>query len=45
MNLDGETNLKEKVAILEKFSEKNLSSYVGEINCDAPNEILDFWEG
>lgn len=45
MNLDGETNLKEKVAILDKFNENKIELYSGEMNCDMPNEILDFWEG
>ena len=27
MNLDGETNLKEKTALIEKFKEKSLGKY------------------
>ena len=45
MNLDGETNLKEKVALLESLNENKLYNVTGELNCDMPNEVLDFWEG
>ena len=45
MALDGETNLKEKMAILENFDEKETGNISGEIFCDTPNEFLDFWEG
>ena len=34
MNLDGETNLKEKIALLEEFDEKKMSIYQGDIRCD-----------
>ncbi|CDW86408.1 p-type atpase [Stylonychia lemnae] len=45
MALDGETNLKEKMAICETFDEKGIANLHGEVTCDAPNELLDYWEG
>ena len=44
MNLDGETNLKEKMAITEKFDEKDIGNMFGEVQCDTPNEHLEFWD-
>ena len=47
MNLDGETNLKDKKC----FSKDTLSSIkdcaemTGEVQCDAPNESLEDWDG
>jgi hypothetical protein len=45
MNLDGETNLKEKMAISENFDEKDIGKLAGEMIVDSPNELLDYWEG
>ena len=45
MNLDGETNLKEKNAMLEILNMKKLFELQGDINCDTPNDSLDSWEG
>ena len=45
MNLDGETNLKEKNALLEEVDETELAWIAGELRCDDPNENLDKWEG
>lgn len=45
MNLDGETNLKEKNALLEEIDDANLTWLAGELRCDDPNENLDKWEG
>lgn len=45
MNLDGETNLKEKMALCENFDEKDISKVTGEMIVDTPNELLDYWEG
>ena len=45
MNLDGETNLKEKIALLEDFDDKKMSAYQGELRCDSPNQNLDKWDG
>jgi magnesium-transporting ATPase (P-type) len=46
MNLDGETNLKEKIVFTKDFTlpriEKEL---VGHVVCDQPNESLDEWDG
>lgn len=38
MALDGETNLKEKLCILESFDEKDVANIHGNIICDTPNE-------
>lgn len=47
MNLDGETNLKDKIA-LESTSGLSdpvvLSTFVGSIECDLPNENLNSWK-
>lgn len=42
MNLDGETNLKEKIV---PYDEVNLDEISGTIDCDKPNEFLDSWDG
>lgn len=42
MNLDGETNLKEKIIPYEQL---NLDQISGTIDCDKPNEYLDSWDG
>ena len=44
MALDGETNLKEKLSILETFDEKEIVNLSGELICDSPNELLEYWE-
>ena len=44
MNLDGETNLKERMALHECLDERRLPFIQGEIKCDAPNENLERWE-
>ncbi len=44
MNLDGETNLKEKNSLLEELDEKRMNLITGETRCDQPNENLDKWE-
>jgi hypothetical protein len=41
MNLDGETNLKEKNAILERLNMKKLYEIQGTVICDSPNESLE----
>lgn len=47
MNLDGETNLKDKMAS-ESTRDKNdpitLAAYQGKISCDLPNENLNSWK-
>jgi phospholipid-transporting ATPase len=47
MNLDGETNLKEKLCLKETkpLSEEDITSMHGVIDCEGPNEYLDGWEG
>ena len=47
LNLDGETNLKEKIAPKETNfkNEKEISSLRGDLVCDSPNEFLDRWDG
>ena len=46
-SLDGETNLKEKIAIEEyqDLSEENYADLNGVIICDYPNENLNLWNG
>lgn len=47
-NLDGETNLKEKMipSQLKDFEiEKEINKLQGNLCCDTPNEYLDSWEG
>lgn len=41
LNLDGETNLKERVLPFDNIKEENLGIFEGEIICDYPNEFLD----
>ena len=45
MNLDGETNLKDKELCINTLTEKNLVSLSGQITCDEPNPSLDNWNG
>jgi len=44
MNLDGETNLKEKTALLESLEHEEMAELQGEALIDAPNDLLEFWE-
>ena len=44
MALDGETNLKEKLCILESFDDKEVANIAGEIICDSPNELIEHWD-
>lgn len=50
MNLDGETNLKEKYPFIQRFNEevlqgRNISNFSGNIICDPPKDSLDEWDG
>ncbi len=46
MNLDGETNLKEKfVFAKDKYHRDSAEDFAGFLNCDPPNENLDEWDG
>jgi magnesium-transporting ATPase (P-type) len=45
MNLDGETNLKERYLITKQVSEDNIQQLDGKIECEYPNESLEKWDG
>ena len=45
MNLDGETNLKDRELAVTTVKEKHLGSFDGQVECDIPNASLDSWEG
>lgn len=45
LNLDGETNLKDKTALLENFEDRRLALINGMIKCEYANENLEKWEG
>ena len=45
VNLDGETNLKERVLPFDSVIEKNLKKFSGSVMCDGPNPSLEFWNG
>lgn len=49
MNLDGETSLKDRELAVTgpgaPMSEADLAAFRGQIECDAPNESLDDWDG
>jgi phospholipid-translocating P-type ATPase (flippase) len=47
MNLDGETNLKEKMTFTETkdLSDEDLFNIKGKIICDEANEFLEGWDG
>lgn len=45
MNLDGETNLKEKFMFNKDLEEDAVKKIKGELVCDSPNENLDEWDG
>eukprot|EP00347_Sterkiella_histriomuscorum_P006239 403353535 len=44
MNLDGETNLKEKNVFAKEFDLPKILQLQGELVCDLPNESLDDWD-
>lgn len=46
MQLDGETNLKEKTAnkTLQALSDQEIKKLSGECTCDSPNENLEDWD-
>ena len=44
INLDGETNLKEKNALRDDYDEAQLQKINGEIRCETPNENLEKWD-
>jgi len=45
MNLDGETNLKEKYVFAKDFNLPKILAMKGDIVCDLPNDNLDHWDG
>lgn len=45
MNLDGETNLKDRELCVTTLNEKRLPQFNGTIMCDEANASLDNWEG
>ena len=45
MNLDGETNLKEKYLFDKNFNIKTIAKFNGHVICDPPYESLDDWDG
>eukprot|EP00347_Sterkiella_histriomuscorum_P000659 403374990 len=45
LNLDGETNLKDKTALLENYEDRRMVLINGMIKCENPNENLEKWEG
>jgi P-type E1-E2 ATPase len=45
MNLDGETNLKEKYVFSKEMNAEKLRGFRGEVVCDSPNESLEDWDG
>jgi magnesium-transporting ATPase (P-type) len=45
MNLDGETNLKEKSIFVKDFNLPKVLGIKGEILCDMPDDNLDHWDG
>jgi P-type E1-E2 ATPase len=47
MNLDGETNLKDKqcFSTVTLRSMEDCAAMTGEVVCDAPNESLEDWDG
>lgn len=45
MNLDGETNLKDRELVTNTVSSKDLVGFSGKVEADAPNPNLDVWEG
>ena len=45
MNLDGETNLKDREFVVSTVHEEHLERFSGRVTCDPPNSSLDVWEG
>jgi magnesium-transporting ATPase (P-type) len=45
MNLDGETNLKDRELAITKLATDELADFRAVINCDEPDPSLDRWEG
>jgi len=44
-NLDGETNLKDKMEPIPHLSAESAYNMVGKLFCDKANHVLDEWDG
>ena len=44
-NLDGETNLKDKMEPIPNMTKKKVFDMEGKLFCDKPNHILEEWDG
>lgn len=45
MNLDGETNLKDRELVTDTIKDNKIVRFVGKVDADSPNPNLDVWEG
>ena len=45
MNLDGETNLKDRELATSTVKDNKLVRFTGKVDADLPNPNLDVWEG
>ncbi len=45
MNLDGETNLKDRELAVNSVKDQKVFEFYGTVDADAPNANLDVWEG
>ena len=43
MNLDGETNLKDKELVLDTVKNEKLPEFQGKVTYDEANASLDYW--
>ncbi len=44
-DLDGETNLKDKMEPMPGLSERKAIKFQGKVFCDKPNHMLEEWDG
>ena len=45
MNLDGETNLKDRELAVSSVKNSKIFEFYGTVDADTPNPNLDVWEG
>jgi len=45
MNLDGETNLKDRELACNTVKDEKITRFNGKVDLDTPNPNLDIWEG
>ena len=45
MNLDGETNLKDRELAVSSVKNNKIFEFYGTVDADTPNPNLDVWEG